>query len=107
MDQSQLIQGINKDLSLALPEKINLDLLHAELTGLINVLIRDDFQKLISILYRVDVSEQKLKGLLQEHPKEDAGKIIASLIIERQLEKIKSRKQYKQPKDDFDEEEKW
>ena len=38
---------------------------------------------------------------------EDAGNIIASLIIERQEQKIKTREQFSQRDNGFDEEEKW
>ncbi len=82
-------------------------LLHAKLTTLINNLIINDFDGLIFILYRLDVSEGKLKKLLSENKKEDAADIIATLIIERQLQKIKSRKEYKRDNDSIDEEEKW
>jgi hypothetical protein len=59
----------------------------------INEIINKDFQKLISILYRVDVSEQKLRKLLQENANTDAGVLIADLMIEREEEKIRSRHQ--------------
>ena len=65
------------------------------LAGKINELLTTDFQKLIAILYRVDVSESKLKKLLQENPAADAGLIIADLMIERQLQKNKSKKETK------------
>lgn len=58
----------------------------------INNLLNTDFQRLISILYRVDVSEKKLRHLLNTNPNEDAAKIIAALLIERQKQKIESRK---------------
>jgi len=57
----------------------------------INQLILVNFERLVQLLYRIDVSEMKLKILLKENPDQDAGKIIASLIIERQLQKIKSK----------------
>ena len=60
------------------------------LTKKINFLIVNDFNKLIYILYRADINEQKLNKLLAENKKQDAGKIIAALFIQRQLEKIKS-----------------
>ena len=44
--------------------------------------------------------------MLDEIQHEDAGKIIAALIIERQLQKIKSKQQFKQA-DDIPEEDKW
>jgi hypothetical protein len=107
MKNEELVQEINKNLAIFLPNEISLDELHIRLSEYLNQLIQTDFQKLIMLLYRIDVSEPKLKQLLQQPPKEDAGKIIAALIIDRQLQKIKSRKLYRQDNDHFTEEEKW
>jgi hypothetical protein len=76
------------------------------LAGAVNRLLSNNFEKLVSILYRIDVSETKLKTVLKENPGEDAGKIIADLIIERQLQKIKSRKETKS-NNNIPEDEKW
>ncbi|MCA6488199.1 MAG: hypothetical protein IM534_10080, partial [Chitinophagaceae bacterium] len=43
-----------------------------ELSNEINQLIVHDFTALVQILYRLDVSEAKLKMVLSENPKEDA-----------------------------------
>ena len=107
MINDELINEINKNIPVVLPVELSLDELQVQLASYINQLIQNSFQKLISLLYRIDVSETKLKQLLQQHPGEDAGKIIAGMIIERQLEKINSRRQFKQPDDNFTEEEKW
>lgn len=72
----------------------------------INDLILHDFDQLIYILYRLDIPEAKLKALLAEHPQKDAAKMIAALIIERQLQKQQSREKYKQ-QDDIPEDERW
>ena len=77
------------------------------LANQVNKLIDRDFSRLISILYRVDVSEKKLRALLEQHPGTDAGLIIADLLIERQTEKNKSREKNKQEEKDIDENEKW
>ena len=82
------------------------DLFRKELAAYIHLLINNDFEKLISILYRLDVSEKKLKDLLAEKTAGDAGILIADAIIERQLQKITSRKKYSSNKD-IPEEEKW
>lgn len=79
----------------------------SSLIEVINELIENDFNRLIQMLYRLDISESKLKKLLQTHKNTDAAEIIADLIIERQLEKIKSRRAYKQRDSDIDENEKW
>jgi hypothetical protein len=107
MVNAELVKEINKNLAIFLPNEISLDELHIRLSEFLNELIQKDFQKLIRLLYRIDISEAKLKQLLQQPPKEDASKIIAQLIIERQLQKIKSRQLYRPPNDNFTEEEKW
>ena len=60
-----------------------------QLSEEINQMILTNFETLVQLLYRIDVSESKVKMLLNQQPNEDAGKIIARLIIERQLQKIK------------------
>jgi hypothetical protein len=68
----------------------------------INELINKDFQHLLFILYRIDVSEEKVKNLLQANNGENAAAIIADLIIERQRQKILSRQQFKSQQDVVD-----
>ena len=55
----------------------------SDLIAFINDCIQHDFNKLVQLLYRIDVSEEKLKYILQLNPNEDAAKIIAAVIIER------------------------
>lgn len=73
----------------------------------INELIKNDFNHLVQILYRIDVNEARLKQVLKDNPNEDAGKIIAQLIIERQQQKIISRNEFKKKEDGIDDNEKW
>ena len=80
--------------------------LRTALAEWVNELIQHDLSELIRVLYRVDISENKLKFLLREKVGEDAAFIIADLIIERQLQKIKTRQQFKQPPPD-NEEDRW
>lgn len=69
--------------------------LHQQLSGYIDYLVRNDFDKLIMSLYRFDINESKLRSLLESETDKPAGEIIATLIISRQQEKIQSRKTYK------------
>lgn len=62
-------------------------------------LLHHDFNKLLNILYRIDVDENKLKQALFEST-QPAAETIADLIIERQLQKIKFRKMYQNKKND-------
>ncbi len=107
MENEQLIREINKNMSTVLPDEISLHELNIRLSAFINQLILTDFEKLIQLLYRIDVSEHRLKQLLQQNHQEEAGKLIAALIIERQIEKIKTRQQFNQQEDNLSGEEKW
>jgi hypothetical protein len=60
-----------------------------------NSLIQNDFATLLSLLYRIDISENKLRYLLKKNPEEDAGELIAGLVVERLMQKIKSREEYR------------
>ena len=106
MKEEQVLQEISKELEIELYEK---DHPYARriLAERINELINTDFEKLVSILYRMDVSEIKLKQLLKDNPGADAGTIIADLMIERQAEKIKSREQYSKRDENINDDEKW
>lgn len=91
--------------------------LEAQLAQKINELIQRDFEALVQLLYRVDVSEKKLRELLDGRegagrPGSDAdgdlrpgadgldsGRLIARLIIERQWQKIESRRKYRRDDD--------
>jgi hypothetical protein len=103
---TNLIPILGQSLEIDLPENISFDQLKERLSSHINLLIQSDFQKLLSILYRVDVSESKLKHLLKENQGFDAANIITELIIERQLQKIRSRNEYRNDENVSDDE-KW
>jgi hypothetical protein len=60
----------------------------------INELIKNDFSRLVQLLYRIDVSEAKLKNILSANPNEDAGKLIAQVIIERLAITKKARESF-------------
>lgn len=82
------------------------DLLQS-LAAEINDLILINFERLIQLLYRIDVSEQRLKQLLKDHPDQDAGLLIAGLIIERQAQKKKFMQEFSVNDADVPEEERW
>ena len=89
-----IIPLLNKELSLELSEKLRMNELEEQLSNYINHLINTDFEKLVYYLYRIDVNETKMKQLLQQQDGEDAAQLIAQLIINRQLQKIKSRAEH-------------
>ncbi len=63
------------------------------LVKVVDHLISTDFNKLLNILYRIDVSEEKLKDALSNNT-ENTSEIIAQMIFERELQKVETRKKY-------------
>jgi hypothetical protein len=80
--------------------------LFEQLAAYVNELVNHDFDYLLSLLYRIDVDEKKVRALLDSHKEANAGTLIATLMIERQAQKIKTREQFKPPTN-IPEEEKW
>lgn len=105
MLEPDIVQILNEQFSVKLSPLISDEELQKKLAPIINDLIENDFKKLIYILYKVDISEVKLKLMLRDNP-ETAAEIIALLIIERQKEKLKSRKNFPS-RNDIPEDEKW
>lgn len=93
------IDLFNDDLS---PE--NRDSLYLILKEEVNRLINEDFNKLVQILYRIDVPEKKLRQVLSDNPSTDAADIIAKMIMERQMEKARLRAAFKTNRDIPDDE---
>ncbi len=98
MVENELIQILNKQIDTDFAEEISMQALQEKLTLQINDLILNNFQRLVTILYKVDVDENKLKRILKENSGNDAAGIIAHLIIEREVQKMETRKQFRNTK---------
>ncbi|MEP6712052.1 MAG: hypothetical protein ABJA37_06540 [Ferruginibacter sp.] len=105
--KNHLLENINNQFALSIPATSSREELENALAERINFLIINDFNWLVQALYRIDVNEKKLEVLLKENTKYNAGNIIASLVIDRQLEKIKSRRENRRDENNIDEDEKW
>lgn len=83
-----------KDLDIETPGIIfsDIDKLKNWLTGEIRVLIDHDFQKLLNVLYRIDINEEKLK-IAFSHT--DPASELATLMIDRELQKVETREKYR------------
>jgi hypothetical protein len=107
MENSTLIQQLNSIMAVALPEQMDAQQLHQKLSAHINQLIKNDFQGLLFLLYKIDVDENKVTTHLSAHTQEDAGNILASLVIERIIQREQSKKQFSNKRAADDTEEKW
>lgn len=57
-----------------------------------------NYELLLNTLYRIDVSETKLSELFSSKHGDNITERLADLIIERQLQKIRFRQQYREGK---------
>ena len=98
MDESEIKRQTQEVIShnFDLPELTDSDFdrLRKILIDRVDDLLNHDFEKLLWILYRVDVSESRANQLLAEHPDKPA-EVLADLVIERQIQKVRSRLNYK------------
>ncbi len=84
-----------KDLQLSAESNhaiLSSDKLKAWLTNEIRLLMDQDFQGLLNILYRIDISEQKAKEAFSIL---NTAERLAELVLARELQKVKTRKKYK------------
>lgn len=92
---------LEQEVSHALLQELGLELrvneqqpLLAALAMLIEQLLARDYEKLVYFLYRVDVSETKIRALLEQAAGENTPALLAAAIVDRLQEKVLSRKQY-------------
>jgi len=76
-------------------ESIDLNTLHKKLSLLVAFLLENDMHRLLNAMYRLDVSEQKFHNAMLSESKQEAAIHIADLIIEREMQKVKSRLHYR------------
>lgn len=66
------------------------------LAQVINHLLDRDFQALLNIFYRLDISELKLKQILSSTDLSAMGTSLAQEVIARELKKVLTRQKYKE-----------
>ena len=76
-------------------DALSLEELKKYLAEKIAVMIEKNFDLLLSSLYRIDIDENKVKELFSGKIRGDIPERLASLIIERQLQKLYYRNKYK------------
>ncbi len=71
------------------------DLLVKKLAFVINDLLDHDMGKLLNILYKIDVNEQRVTKIISEESPENIGHEIALLVVKREKQKVLTREKYR------------
>ena len=74
------------------------DELHRQLVEQISVLIQNNYDKLLSVLYQVDITEREIAQAESELPHYNHVEIIAHQVIARELKKVLWRRYFKSKK---------
>jgi hypothetical protein len=86
--------GAGEDLVIAsgLPDR---GAIREQLAYVIARMMEGNFERLCQAMYRLDVSEARFDEALSHRPIEEVPFFIADLVIEREMQKVKTRMQYK------------
>ncbi|MFN0292163.1 hypothetical protein [Pedobacter helvus] len=87
-----LAKMVGKDFEL--PEDISENQLREVLIKAFEYLVEEDFAKLVQILYRADVDQDKLKALLENAENSSSAEVIADAYIARQKAKLEIWNKY-------------
>ena len=95
----EALQIIKKEFDLAsneLPVKSNPSIqeLHKYLTIAIGSMLDREFNKLLNLLYRVDIEESLVAEALRAEKPSEVASELARLVIDREMKKVESRKKY-------------
>lgn len=100
-ENTDLKQILSQDFDLEINDLVSREQIIAALTWRVDQLIAGNPDQLFSMLYRLDISERRIKEAMATG--QEVTKKIAVLIYERQLEKIISRRHFRSdtPEDDL------
>lgn len=81
-------------------ETLGREELQSRLSLYIEALLNTNFEKLCNMIYRHDVEESKFNKALQAEQVQEQATRIADLVIDRELQKVESRKAYRKYKNE-------
>ncbi|SDZ86956.1 hypothetical protein [Pedobacter hartonius] len=91
-DLSALSRMIGKDFELE--DKMPEELIRQKMIHAFSWLLDNDISKMMNILYRADVDEEKLKFLLLSCSELPSAEVIADEYLSRQKQKVETWKKY-------------
>ena len=73
----------------------DLKLFREKLTEVINILLHRDYHRLLNAMYRLDINEKLFREAMSGMHSPNVASRLADLVIDREIEKIKTRKKYR------------
>ena len=88
--------GQEEETALKLRDDLTQNDLKSYLQNVISWYIESDFTTLVNIFYRLDIHELKFNQLMQEHVGDELTSGLADLVLEREMQKAKTRLAYRE-----------
>jgi hypothetical protein len=105
MDEKELLpplaEKLQKDFSLennTLPALESVQIIREHLVKKVTELMGKNFKMFLNSLYRIDIDESKVSEVLNTKDKTTIPEKLADLIIERQIQRVKTQILYRQGK---------
>jgi hypothetical protein len=94
---------ISSNFELQKADVMTVDDVKKALSARIRDMLDNNVEQLVSIIYRIDVSQKKVDEIFKNESKDEISVLLADAVIERQLMKVQSRKLYKNRGDKLEE----
>jgi hypothetical protein len=98
-DPGELKKLIIRDMQLETDERAltagTVEAFKEKLINVINLLLQSDFPRLMNAMYRLDIDEKLFRDALSGLHSPNVAARLADLVINRELEKIRTRNKYR------------
>lgn len=94
-EEKQVYDIISRGFDISVTETVTLESIKLALTVRIRELLDKNLEHLVSLIYRIDLKQDKVDEIFSTGSKDDIAVELAGAIIERQLLKVRTRNYYK------------
>ena len=94
-DSQEVFDIVSGNFELQKQDVLSYEELHYILSQRIRELLEKNVEKLVHILYRIDVNQKKTDDIFNNLSKDDIALLLTDAVIERQLQKVHTRRKYK------------
>lgn len=93
-DINKTAELLLKNWGLTPPNELDWESLKQALTMQLDYLLRQDFERLVQSMYRLDVSEPKFQRALLLPTVEERASALATIVLERELQRLATWRKY-------------
>jgi len=101
-EEKQVYDIISRGFDISVTETVTLESIKLALTQRIRELLDKNLEHLVSLIYRIDLKQDKVDGIFSTGSKDDIAAELSEAIIQRQLLKVRTRNFYKNKPDSIE-----